>query len=396
MANLEMFEYPLPVVDVGLEKIYIETSGNYEGSFFIKNSGGSELEGRIMSNFRSLKFYPERFKGNNVEIIYRLNNDTCKKGDAINTSVLIKSNGGEAVVPVEVRISAPAIITKNGEKLFSLKDFMFYVKKDPVEARRMFSRKESIEWLMNIDYESMDMYEFFNKDANKARGIDNFLVFSGMKNRAEVVLLEDNIKIKIKPVKSDALTGVLPLKLKGWGFLDVKLELDGGEDIPWIKLMTHNISETDFDENGFYEASFIIYPNLIKNKAVGCRLRLIDKEEKFANINVYRERELNTRIDANSYMEEDEGKIILENNTLKDLMIEVYPKDNFLKFEGKRYLISNYAEIPFSIKLSAMQSAQHSLKKQPFIETGAVLRTVSDVKRIEKDIRIYVGNLNRI
>lgn len=391
MTDIEQLEYPLPTIKADVDKLYIEASGSFEGSFWIRNAGGSELNGRITSNSRGLKFLPQNFNGNKIEIKYKFNLDIYKKGDIIQTSALIMSNGGEVIIPVTIHIIAPAVKTKDGDKITSLKDFLFYAKKDPLESRRLFSQKEFMMWLLSINYENMDMYEHFNKDPNKERAVDNFLVFNGLKNRAELTLIENKINISIKPFENDPVTGVIPIKLKGWGFIDADVVCQNS--LPWLRLMTNKITASDFDENGFFEASFIIYPNLIKKRTVSEKVKLVHKDEEEVYISVCREHALNIRLDKNSYSNEDSGKIIVTNNTFKDLMLEIYPKDSFLRFEGKRYLVGANAEIPFSIKFSALQNAQYSLKKQIIIETGIAVRTYINEKRWDKALDVSIGNL---
>ena len=397
----ERFAYPLPVIQADTGHIAIETPGSYEGGFTLRNIGGGELKGRITSNSRCLSFSPEAFSGNCVEVVMHFHMDFYRKGDRIETSALIMSNGGEVLLPVSIHVTSPAVATEGGPPLVTLEDFKDYAKSHNLEARRLFSRKEFLMWLLSMNYEHMDMYEYFNKDSNKERALDNFLVFNGLKQKAELILLEDKIHMDIKPLEEEPLTGVIPFKLQGWGYLSAKLVVDGGDDMPWLKLMTTDLSAGDFDENGFCEASFIIYPHHVPKKYAFCKVVLTeagDKSKSSASqravtISVSCRQPFAVALLRESYGPDDGGKLIVHNHTLRDLMLEVFARDSFLKFEGKRYLVSAYAEIPFSIKLGGLQGAQMALKKQPVLETQVSVRATIGHKRYEKRLRLTVGDL---
>jgi len=44
--------------------------------------------------------------------------------------------------------------------------------------------------------------------------------------------------------------------------------------------------------------------------------------------------------------------LIVDNYTGEDLMLEVNPKDPWILFEAKKYLIAKHAEIPFRIHMT--------------------------------------------
>ncbi len=389
---LKQFEYPLPVIQVDTDNISIETSECFEGGFCVSNIGGGELFGTITSNSHGLEFSPTEFRGNNIKITYRFNLDIYKKGDTIHTSALITSNGGEAIIPVLIKIIPPAVIAKDGSRLGTLKDFLLYVKKSPVESRKLFSQKEFLMWLLSMNYEHMDMYEHFARDPNKERAIDNFLVLNGLKNKAEISVIENRLSTRIRPAETDAVTGVIPLRLKGWGYLDERIEIINSKDTPWIKLMTDSITAADFDEAGFFEASYIIYPNLLRQKFASATLRLVNTNTNIF-VNVCKENPLDLSLSRQSFGFEDMGRIIVINNTFKDMMLEVLAEDTFIKFEGKRYLVSGYAEIPFSVRLTGLAAAQFALKKQPVLETFITVKAYVDEKPFKKVLKVFIGGL---
>lgn len=390
MEIMEQFEYPLPVLDIDTEKIVIETTGSCEGSFKIKNAGGGLLSGSIMSNSRAITFYPDSINKNDINVTYQVNPDVYKVGDVIHTGVVIMSNGGEKIIPIIIKITPPAIITKEDVKISTLKDFMAYSRRFPLPARQLFMSKDFMMWLISIEYEFMEAFEQLTKDPVKERAVDNFLILSGLKKKTKIMLLEDKIEVSLKPLQKGIYYGAIPIKKSGYGYVEEEVYTKNGA--PWLKLSTDKVISADFGGEETAEIRFSIDTVLIKTKYAaetvcvggdGCRACITVKRLPFLQVKLSKE----------SFAQEDKGWIKITNHAGCDLMLDILLQDTFIKLEGKKYFVGEYAEIPFEVKLSAFQAAQMSIRKQPYLNTIISIRGNLDGTPIRKNVSLSVGEL---
>lgn len=384
---LKQFEYPLPLISCETGKISFEASQSVSASFFIENRGGGELNGYLSSGAEALSFSPTSFSGNRVEISFFFNIESYRPGDSLESSLVIVSNGGELVIPIRIDVISPEIYAKDGQRISSLMDYMFYAKANPVPSRQLFTQKEFLMWLLSMNYEHMELYDRFTMDSNKERAVDNFLIMNRLKRKAQAAVIEKNISLKLKYREADPVTGVIMFRLNGWGYIDLKLRQKGENTA--VKLLTEKISYTDFDENGFFEATFVVYPALVKSRRAYEQIEITGDINAVCTISIIRERPVKAEMLRSRFEASDRGTILITNNTGKDMMFSVVSSEPFIKFEGRRYLVGAKAELPFEVRFTALQSAQMTLRKQPFAEVVISLWSAEPV-RFEKKFKITV------
>ena len=383
-----LYEYPLPVLSTDIDRIEAESSDNISGSLIVRNKGGGSLAGKILSNSKAIHFSPENFSGKNVEVQYYLDLSFYKPGDELRTSAVIMSNGGEKTIPVIVKVIPARIETKEGGVITSVSDFAVYSNKNPISARHLFLSNEFANWLLAIHYPHMDSYEELLKDPNKERALDNFLIISGLKEKSRVVSQVKRLVAIANPYDKNPFVGDIRLERIGWGYIDCPVRLKN--DSKWIKMGKDRLTDRDFDINGRMSLSFYISTAFL-TASVCCEKIMIDDE----TVTIYAKAPppLSVTVSRESFTFEDSGLIYVQNNTGKDITIEVSPEDTFLKFEGKRYLVGRYAEIPFDIKLSALQSAQFRFMKQPVIPTGLYVRAGDGYINFQKRLTFAIGQI---
>ena len=385
---LEQFEYPLPRLRLSADRIVMETAGGHTGSFWVENAGGSELAGTISSNSRSISFSPAAFRGNKVEIAYALHLDMYKPGDVITTSALIMSNGGEAVVPVEIRVVPPAVRTRDGHSISTLEDFLRYAQTHAVPSRQLFTQPDFMAWLMSIQYEHMEMYEHLTRDPNKERAVDHFLILNKLKAKSTVSVETPDITV---PVKTNAdESGVIVLRRADWGYLDAAFFLS--EEIPWLRLGKTRLSAADFGEDGKAEVFFVVTAAQLRKRRQTVRVGVYAEGEPVGEvfITAVRPRALAAAANREAYGYEDEGVLALTNNTGADLMVEIAPMDAFIRFEGKRYFIGEKAEIPFSVRLAGLQAVQASLTKRMSVASEVQVRARLGEEYLRERVMLHI------
>ena len=358
MNRLAHLEQPTPKIALSADRIDAHGAELAEGSFEVFNIGEGVLKGRIDAAADFLTFPSDTFEGNKVNIDYSLNLEGQTGEHKV--AAVITSNGGEKIVTFDVKVNPPAIV-RGTAKIATLAHFMEYLRKNPIEGRRLFGQKDFMIWLFNMGYPSMDIYEKFAADPIKERAVDNFLIFNGLKNKADVVAEQRDIIANVGHDESVA-TGGLRLRKTTWGFAEAGLTVRQGAS--WLNLTKDRVTTADFGEDNIAEVDYIIMAERVKRRDVA----IVDIA---ADSGVTRSIRLQcnisaafeARLDRETYNFEDRGKLFLFNNTGKDLMIDIYC-ENFIRFEAQRYFIGKHAEIDFQVKFSSLKAAAMTFKKQ--------------------------------
>ncbi len=399
---IEQLEYPLPKIKCSIDKLIIESPGQFESYFYIENIGNGLLEGSIFANSSFIKFEPLTFSGNKVKINYVLEMKRYKISDIIRAEAVIISNGGEVVLPIIIKIVAHGVYTKNGVKISSLKDFLNYSKKYPLEAKEFFSSNEFYFWLVSTGYEFMDIFDTIARDSNKERAMENFLILNKLKKKPSLLVSKTEIEHVIEYSNREILNFSLPIKKTGKGYIYERVYTQ--DESNWLAISKDNINSSDFeiipaanangindDETSGYELTKLNYfiNTALISKSVSNKILIGDSIS--INISVRRKSALIAKASKEMFSFEDSGTINIINNCNKDIVIETYSDDSFIKLEGKRYFIGETAKIPFNIKFSALQLAQLALKKQPIVNTEIYIKANVDYGIIKKTINLTIG-----
>jgi len=392
MNLLDQFEHPLPHLQLHIDRIVVETAHGCEGSFTLTNSGGAELAGRITSNSGAISFAPSEFRGNHVEIAYTLHLDAYNPGDVLSATALIISNGGEAVLPIEIRMMPPAITASDGTMLSSLTAFADYAQAHPIASRQLFTQPKFLEWLMRMHYEHIEMYEHLTRDPNKERAVDHFLIVSRLKEKPAVRVAEKYINVAVKPNTTGA-TGSILLRRSAWGHTDIILRPPA--HAAWLNLNKSHLSGADFAADGTAEVLFMALPSATATRRQSARIAILSEGVEIDSVYITATRPplFSIAADKETYAYADNGFLRVQNHTDSDLMLEILPASAALSFEGKKYLIGAQAEIPFSVKLSNLQTAQASLRRRIAFDAEILVRAKAGDRREQERYRIQLSPL---
>jgi hypothetical protein len=380
MDRLTQLEYPQPKLKLSVKAIDIETPAGYEGAFTITNAGGSELEGEIHLDAKSVVFYPSKFKGNHTEITYSLNLDSYKPGDVLRRDALIHSNGGELLLPITIRITPPEIKTKEGHGISSLEDFYEYAGQSPIAARQLFNQWEFADWLSGQGYSQMELYEKFASDPNKERAVDNFLTVNGIKEKSRVFSEQRAVSVRIPPGQTEMLKGEISFTKPTPGYAEVRLSVTEGA--AWLSLGKDRLTSADFNAEGRASMPFVIMSSVLtlglKNRYnIGYINAESENEVGGTYVIAISERPFKAELCGTRYKSEDGGILKVRNATGRDMMLEVTSADKNIRFAGTKYLIGKYAEIPFTVKPHGFQ---FGFRKPPLYETEIIVKTVGGGK----------------
>ncbi|MCL2576154.1 MAG: DUF5717 family protein [Defluviitaleaceae bacterium] len=355
-------QFPQPKLNISETKISLRGFGLIYGAIEISNAGDGVLAGSIASISDFLSFSPESFEGNKVTIEYTL--DLGGISGEILANAVVTSSGGERVIDFHIIVNPPDVLERDGYVMADLSDFAEYARTNTIAARSLFARHEFMVWLLNMNYSQLDIYEKIAADPNKERALDNFLVFNGEKMKAKILPETRDLSHSIS-ITDTAITGSIVLRKTTWGFAECSLEVIQGEK--WLKLSKSKLVSSDFDDENLTQIHYIIMPEYLSERETA--IVTIDGEgNEKVHIRASFAPAFSARLDKQSFFFDDKGKLIIENNTGHDLLIDINC-ENYVKFAARRYHIGKMAEIDFEIKFGSFKQASLSFKKQMYAET---------------------------
>jgi len=381
----ELFEYPLPELSTDIDRIEVETSGSIEGSFTVKNTGGGELKGKILSNSNMVKFTPAEFSSKKTAIFYTIDVSVLQPGDIIRTSAVIMSNGGEKIIPVVFKM-LPFCIETEGDteesaKITCLEDFCGYANKHSESAMRMFVSADFSHWLTATAYPHMAAYEALSRDTNRKRGMDNFLILNKLKKQAVITPVEKDIFVTVNPYKSEAEAGGITFARSSWGYGEISIKKEKG--VKWLTLDKEKLTTEDFDESDTATIGYLIEPRFLTEKT-DCEF-IIAGENGRIPVYVKSRPPLSAATQKESYLQNEKGHVLITNNTGKDLLVEIAVSENYLRFEGARYFVGAFAKIPFDVKTAGFQ---YSFKRRPALTAEITVSAPEYAYKKKLDVQV--------
>ena len=379
---LAQFEYPLPELTVDIDEINAETNGVYEGSFFIRNTGGSRLAGQITSYNACAAFTPAVFEGAG-RINYSVTAADYRVGDVIHTGAVITSNGGEKYIPVNLTVTAASIQTKEGVTIANMRSFLEYARLYPNQAANLLASPRFRELLARNRFEFIDAYEYILSDTNRMRAMECLLRLSGLKKSAKINVLQKYVEVRLKPFQREMYFGRIPIKMEGWGYIEDNVIVKNSSK--WLKPLS-TVSQAA-EESGMF--NFSVDPALLRGRFASDTLIFADCAE--AVVTAVRQPYFHARANKESYGPGENGVIYVSNNTGMDLMMEIQPSQPFVQFEAKGHYIGGAADIPFQIRLTGFQSM--ALKKQPATALIDIRARVRD-ELVFRQLKIRIGDFS--
>ena len=407
------YENPLPVLETDTDVLSLETKDTSTGEFKIKNTGGGVLKGRVLSRCAGLTFTPTEWEGNTQTITYTWNAAASGIGigQTLNARFFISSNGGEKEIPVNAKLTKMSITTAEGHTVANIRDFYEYALQHPAQARRMFTDSEFYMLLLATGYQYMEVYESLHKDANRERAMDNFFVLSGLKSRTNLEIKTHDIsggsaspplrqakpasaiEFSQKPEDKEMLYGNFLVQKTDHGYVEAPVILK--EEASWLTLSSGKLAASDFNETHAATVNFSIDPTQIK-KSYAREQVVIGTEAATDGSNVVeivyrRTPALILRLNRGAYRYEDRGIIEVINNTGKNMQVETFCPENYIRFTARSFAVGAYGEIPFEVKLSAFMSAQLFFRKLPYMNTVIEIKAKIPGQEYKKNLPITVG-----
>jgi hypothetical protein len=212
------------------------------------------------------------------------------------------------------------------------------------------------------------------------------LILTGFKQPIQIAVGQTQFTFKVNGFDKNAVHGAIPVHKRGWGFFPDSIRTQGGA--PWLTILTTMTQALQDSEEGVIE--FLIDPQRISGRYGMEKILLTDNPANDVSIVAVKSPAFRAAADKEVYALGEEGKIRVENTTGGDLLLEVLPSEGFLRFEAKKYFIAAHAEIPFLVKMTAMQSLAR--RKHPMTAALIELRATAADVRITQRVKIIVGD----
>lgn len=346
----EYYEEP-PILNVSINELNLEIAAFsvYTGAFKINNVGKGNLKGRIFSKNGYASFNPPKWESNEQVIIYRIDTKELIRDYHYKDIWLIETNGGEKEILVDISITYPLLIIDDKNSISDLKEFASYAKSNWSNAKEIFFSPLFISWInnnKNIGF--INIYNQITTIKDKDWALEYFLRLAGLKHTPSLWIQENERIIDMSPINNKALLKSLVIRKRGWGLLEGEIS----SDVSWIRLKKTSFNLMDFDNNKLIVDYEVLADRITNKISLGKIYVKYENKEIVYNIKLIRKKALTVTFSKKSFKQDDVGVLIVDNYTGEDLMLEVNPKDPWILFEAKKYLIAKHAEIPFRIHMT--------------------------------------------
>jgi hypothetical protein len=232
----------------------------------------------------------------------------------------------------------------------------------------------------------MEVYESLHKDANRERAIDNFFILSGLKKQTGLEITgEKYLEFLQAPGDSRSISGEFKVRKSDNGYADAPLI----SDVPWLKLSSGKLTASDFDDSNTATVNFTIEPSQVTD--IFAREKIQIGTHDSIEIVYRRLPPLVLKLSRDTYRYADKGAIEVCNNTGKNMKIDVFCPENYIKFSARSFAVDARGEIPFEIKLSGFMNAQMLFRKLPYMQTIIEIKAKIPGQEIKKTLPVTVG-----
>jgi hypothetical protein len=295
----------------------------------------------------------------------------------------VSTPGGEKKIDGNRNREPPIVTTKFDENISNLAEFYDFARQSPAEARFLFASSDFPNWLRDMGYKDMDALEFFLSDHNKERAMDNFFLANDLKNPVKLRFAGRKMAVRVSAGGGEVLPRTVKIIKEGTGYFKSAVTVQNAS--PWLFLDTKTISSADFANVDYKEIDFYINSKYVKDNV---SRDAIEVEGISFVVEVLREKAFSVYADKRTFDGNDTGNLIIENNSGKDIVIEIFEQDESVKFEGKKYVVGKSAIIPFYIK-----TAKGPFKKRGAISTSIKINAYLDYKVVSEEIPILIGKI---
>ncbi len=219
------FEYEVPKLVFSDDKITVDINAgeSYRGELLIGSEDHRRIKGMIVSSSRRVVLGKEKFSGIDISVPYGIDGEGLFPGDFEETFIVVNSNLGEYLIPVEITVRKPQIYTLVGE-IDNLDDFTQLAENDYREAFRLFTKEVFVELLKGEDEKYKGLYQAMSQNPVTYQDMEEFLIGAGKKEPVHIQLEQEEMKYTYV---CNSLKDSVYINKNNWGYVSVEIETKG-------------------------------------------------------------------------------------------------------------------------------------------------------------------------
>ncbi len=218
------FEYQLPEILLSEERLRIAAVAGetYRGSFIVKNSKGSRMKGVLYSSSRLFVLSEDKFVGEEITIHFSFSAAYMEPGERVEGEISIITECGEAVLPFEVTVEAPACSSSIGD-IRDMFQFTDLAKTNWAEAEQVFASEAFARMLRYHNGKLLKSYRQLMVGKDIGCALEEFLV--SIRKKSSVTIQVDKEKLEYTAGEYSFLDKVV-IQRNTWGYTELKISTD--------------------------------------------------------------------------------------------------------------------------------------------------------------------------
>ena len=246
-----VIEYDVPVLEVSVSEIdkKVHSEKAFRSSFTVFSSNDAMLKGFVYSTNEYIVIEDKTFSGKSQEIHFSVATEYINDGDEVTGEINIVSNGGEVVIPVNIKVESVSYTTSIGE-LKNLFHFANLVQMNYDEALTIFKTDNFAHIFLQDDFYLLSMYEGLIKSSSINMALEEFLVSANKKQPTRISLSQNQ---KQYDIVSEDEGDTIIISKENWGYTEIDIIVKDD----FISVSKNKITSEDFAGSN-YEFAFQI------------------------------------------------------------------------------------------------------------------------------------------
>lgn len=216
-------EVPRLIASVSEFQLAIPEGNKYRGSFSIGAEDGSKIKGLVTSDSHRILTANDKFAGNTCNIIFGVDTEGLRAGDAVEGCILISSNLSELQIPVRAVVQEEQVTSSEGG-IQTLEDFTKLCMRNLREGFRLFTSERFVKILNGKNRAFLALYKGMSHNPVTYQHMEEFLVSAG-KKEAVTLSLDKQQKAVYRLDVSQKDT--LYIYKNTWGYVRMEIEVSG-------------------------------------------------------------------------------------------------------------------------------------------------------------------------
>lgn len=234
------FEYEVPKLIVSPDRIdeVTQVGENFRGELNLGTDEDVKIRGMATVDEARIVLEREKFSGTSVPILFGVDVNGLKDGDAVSGNITLTTNIGEFTVPVYLQVETKPLQSSLGSIRY-LDDFVSLAQNDYPEAFKIFTGRSFQRLLTGDDEKFRTLYAGMAQNPVTYQRMEEFLVGTKKKEAVSLTLAEREASFF---AMKESVKEVLRIQKNTWGYVSAEIEVVGD----FIEVPKKRITDQDF------------------------------------------------------------------------------------------------------------------------------------------------------